>query len=107
MNEQRHPMQVLVDQLAQVDSALLAAAVSMLPADVLLAAKVGAEIGYARHGQMLADDWPGGRHHRPNPTIVSQLQRYRYPPNGDRDEWIKWGPAGAPHSGAPTRRAAA
>ena len=26
----------------------------------------------------------------------SELQRRRFPPNGNREEWIKYGPSGAP-----------
>lgn len=45
----------------------------------------------------LADDWPGGRYHRPGPLLAyGDLARRRYPPTGDRDLWIRYGPAGPP-----------
>ena len=43
----------------------------------------------------LADDWPGGRYHRPGPLLAyGELARRRYPPTGDRDLWVRYGPAG-------------
>lgn len=46
----------------------------------------------------LTDDFPGGRYHRPHHLIpaVGQLARVRYPPTGDRDMWIRYGPDGPP-----------
>lgn len=45
----------------------------------------------------LVDDYPGGRWHRQNELIRhTEVMRRRYPPNGDRAEWIRYGPAGPP-----------
>jgi hypothetical protein len=98
----------LAEQLRDLDPTRLAAAVSLLSADTLVAVAVGVDVGLGRHRMLaqfaeqvavhaLTDDWPGGRFHRQNPICYpTELQRRRWPPNGDRDEWIKWGPAGAP-----------
>ena len=41
------------------------------------------------------DDYPGGKYHRQHALDeYSEIQRRRYPPNGDRDQWVKYGPAG-------------
>ena len=99
----------LADDLVQLDPVRLAAAVSLLPADVLLAVAVGVNVGMGLHRmsaeaaeqvtvRALVDDWPGGRFHRQHPLYVPELQLRRWPPNGDRDEWVHWGPAGAPRS---------
>jgi hypothetical protein len=38
------------------------------------------------------DDYPGGRYHRNHPLPkYTELQRLRYPPTGDRDEWVRNG----------------
>ena len=42
-------------------------------------------------------DWyPGGKYHRNGALLPSRLMRTPYGPNGDVDEWIKYGPAGPP-----------
>lgn len=46
-----------------------------------------------------ADDRPGGRYHRaPDLDAYGALARHRYPPTGNRDLWIRYGPAGPPTS---------
>jgi len=91
----------LAELLAQLDPARLAAVISLLPPEQLLAVRVGAEVALDRADHQLAElrgaDYPGGRFHRQHPLIYrTVLQRRRFPPNGDRDEWIAYGPAGKP-----------
>lgn len=42
----------------------------------------------------LGDDYPGGRYHRQHSLmpVITELQRRRYPPTGDRLLWVKYGP---------------
>jgi uncharacterized membrane-anchored protein len=43
------------------------------------------------------DDYPGGRFHRQHVLEeYDEILRRRWPPHGDRDEWVRYGPAGAP-----------
>lgn len=45
----------------------------------------------------LTEDYIGGRYHRAHALpAYAELQRLRYPPNGDRDEWIRYGDDGPP-----------
>ena len=54
---------------------------------------IGAELVDAVAGE----DHIGGRYHRPHLFVgATELQRRRYPPTGDRDLWVKYGPAGPP-----------
>ena len=49
----------------------------------------------------LDDDRIGGRFHRNGVLLgYSDLQKHRWPPTGDRDLWVKYGPAGPPAAGA-------
>ena len=46
---------------------------------------------------MSRDDYSGGKYHRQHALDeYSEIQRHRYPPTGDRDLWVKYGPAGPP-----------
>lgn len=48
-------------------------------------------------GVSRAEDYAGGRFHRPTVLpVYTELQRRRYPPTGNRELWIRWGPAGPP-----------
>jgi len=49
----------------------------------------------------LGDDYLDGRYHGQHALpAITELQRRRYPPNGDRDEWIRYGPDGPPAEAA-------
>jgi hypothetical protein len=61
---------------------------------------LAAELISARWPDVL-DDYAGGRYHRPNVLALSELARRRYPPTGDRDTWVRYGPAGPPDRGVP------
>jgi hypothetical protein len=81
----------------EVDAADLGLALSQLPHDhqLVVAARLALEV---RADRMLSgDDYPGGRYHRlhdlPERTAVEQA---RYGPTGDRDLWVRFGPAGPP-----------
>lgn len=72
------------------DAADLGLKLSQLPHDheLVVAARLALEIRADR--MQSAEDYPGGRYHRlhdlPERTALDKL---RYPPNGDRDEWVK------------------
>lgn len=72
------------------DAADLGLKLSQLPHDheLVVAARLALEIRAER--MQSAEDYPGGRYHRihdlPEHTALEKL---RYPPNGDRDEWVK------------------
>jgi hypothetical protein len=54
-------------------------------------------------GRLSSDrhDYPGGRYHRTHPLGgPSELDLRRWPPTGDRDLWILYGPAGPPEVAA-------
>lgn len=53
-------------------------------------------------------DFLGGRYHRPAALIPAfgELQRRRWPPTGDRDLWVKYGPDGPPADLSTTVRCA-
>lgn len=81
-----------------INPAELAALLASLPVTHVLvtAARLGIEVGVARTGR-INDDVIGGRYHRPNPLPeYSRLQVLRYPPTGNRDLWIRYGPEGPP-----------
>jgi hypothetical protein len=105
------PLVRLAEQMSQLDPARLAALVSLLPPEQLVAVAVGLDVGLLRAGQALderlaLDYDPGGRWHRVNDLLeIRELDRHRYPPNGDRAEWVTYGPAGRP-SAQPGRVAA-
>lgn len=45
------------------------------------------------------DDYVGGQFHRANELAeYTELQRHRWPPTGDRDLWIRYGPDGPPRA---------
>lgn len=56
---------------------------------------------------VLSDDYTGGRFHRihPLPEYAETLRR-RWPPTGDRDLWVRYGPDGPPSNELQRRRAA-
>lgn len=83
-----------------IDPVALALLLSVLPVDHRLVtwAVLGLEIAAGRDGvPRLDDDYIGGRWYRANVLAeYSELQLLRYPPTGDRDLWVKYGPAGPP-----------
>lgn len=96
------PLVRLAEQMSQLDPARLAALVSLLPVDAVFAVQVGADVALARAEQRLDDrlgvDYRAdSRWHRVNLLAeIDELDTYRYPPNGDRAEWVTYGPAGRP-----------
>lgn len=81
-----------------VDPVALGVLLSTLPPGHILvtAARLGIEVGARRAGVLLDDDYIGGRFHRQHVIGISRLQKLRWPPNGDREEWIRHGPSGPP-----------
>lgn len=75
---------------------------------LVVAARLGVELGALRAGTPLClDDYAAGNYHRPNHLAeYSELQKRRWPPTGDRDLWIRYGPAGPPSDELQKRRAA-
>lgn len=73
-----------------------------LPLDhpLILAARTGIEIasrGTPPPNPPATAEWDFDcRRHRHHDTGPSSIRSRRYPPNGDVDEWITYGPAGAP-----------
>lgn len=80
------------------DAADLGLKLSQLPHnhELVVAARLALEIREAR--MQSYDDYGDGRFHRTHelPGQHSELQTLRYPPNGDRDEWVRGGPARIP-----------
>lgn len=64
----------------------------------VVAARVGLEVGELRaDASLVADDYAGGRFHRQHVLAEhTELQIHRYPPTGDRELWVRYGPAGPP-----------
>lgn len=82
-------------ELAKVRLELLAGALSLLPVELLLAARLGVEVGHLRAGRLIDEDYAGGRWHRHNVLpAVSVLEKLRWPPDGDRAAWVRNGPPG-------------
>lgn len=85
------------DEISPVELAVM---LSLLPSThvLLTAARAGLEVGALREGVPLnLGDYAGGRFHRAHELAEhSEIQRRRWPPNGDRDEWVRYGPAGPP-----------
>ena len=84
---------------ARLDPAVLATAVVQLAEGrdvddrVLVALQSALEVASLRRPS--PDDWyAGGRFHRTHPLGFSELQKLRFPPTGDVELWIKYGPAG-------------
>lgn len=73
------------------DAADLGLKLSQLPHDheLVVAARLALEIRADR--MQSYDDYGDGRYHRTHelPGEYTQLQKLRYPPNGDRDEWVR------------------
>lgn len=63
---------------------------------LLVAARLAVEIAEQRSASSVWDYVCGGRWHRHHPIGVSELQRRRYPPHGDRELWVRYGPEGPP-----------
>lgn len=84
--------------LGTISPVELAVALSMLPAELVAAAKVGLEVAALRADTSLdLDDVLDGRWHRNNVLHpLTELMRRRWPPTGDRDLWIRYGPAEPP-----------
>ena len=96
---QRSAARRLAALLGLLDPAQLAAVISLLPAEALLAVQLGVDVALdradAQFAAWLREDAPGGRWHRLNPLPDhTALDEARYPPHGDRTEWITYGPAG-------------
>ncbi|GAA5132448.1 hypothetical protein [Pseudonocardia adelaidensis] len=77
-----------------VPAVALGVLLSTLPRDhpLVAAARLGITIGDSRDGVPLVADYPfpDGRYHRPNALPeYCELAKRRYPPTGDRDQWIK------------------
>lgn len=70
---------------------LLAMLSQLPPGDALiLAARYGVEFSAARAERPWLDDYLGGRYHRQHVLPeYTEAQKRRYPPHGDRDEWVK------------------
>lgn len=87
--------------LVRLGPVRLAVAVSLLPVEQLVAVRIGADVALGRADGQLAEllraDYAGGRYHRNHPLPeFTELQRRRFPPTGDRDLWVRYGPAGPP-----------
>lgn len=71
---------------------------SQLPHDheLVVAARLALELRAER--MQSYDDYANGRFHRTHelPGEHTELQKLRYPPNGDRDEWVRGGSARIP-----------
>ena len=85
------------DAYRHLDPVALGAALARLPHDheLVVASRLALEVrADAMHS---GDDYPGGRYHRihdlPEHTAV---QKARWGPTGDRDLWVRYGPAGPP-----------
>ena len=85
------------DAYQHLDPVSLGSALARLPHDheLVVASRLALEVrADAMHS---GDDYPGGRYHRihdlPEHTAV---QKARWGPTGDRDLWVKYGPAGPP-----------
>jgi hypothetical protein len=76
------------------EAADLGLKLSQLPHDdeLVVAARLALELRADR--MQSYDDYAGGRFHRTHelPGEYSELQKLRYPPNGDREEWVRGGP---------------
>lgn len=85
------------DDISPVDLAVM---LSLLPTTHILvtAARAGLDVGRLREDAPLClDDYADGRFHRAHELAeYSELQRRRWPPTGDRELWIRYGPAGPP-----------
>ena len=96
MKPRRVPDKPVVDP-EWVDPRDMGLALARLPHDhaLVVAARLALE---ARAERMPSyDDYPGGRYHRihdlPEHTAIHKA---RWGPTGDRDLWVKYGPAGPP-----------
>jgi len=82
------------------DVALLIARLAETDPDheLVVAARLALEVAYARASRPFnIEDFAGGRYHRANEIAeYDSILKRRYPPNGDRDEWVQYGDAGRP-----------
>jgi len=73
------------------DAADLGLKLAQLPHDheLVVAARLALEVRADRLQSY--DDYDAGRYHRLHelPGKYTELQKRRYPPNGDRDEWVR------------------
>jgi hypothetical protein len=80
------------------DAADLGLKLSQLPHDheLVVAARLALEIRADR--MQSYEDYADGRFHRTHelPGEHTDLQKLRYPPNGDRSEWVRGGAAQIP-----------
>lgn len=85
------------------DAADLGLKLSQLPHDheLVVAARLALEIRAAR--MQSYDDYGDGRFHRTHelPGEYTELQKLRYPPNGDREEWVRGAAAKVPEQRQP------
>lgn len=85
------------------DAADLGLQLSQLPHDheLVVAARLALEIRADR--MQSYDDYDGGRFHRTHelPGEYTALQKRRYPPNGDREEWVRGTQAQVPEQRRP------
>lgn len=83
--------------LPTVGSAAWTSAPAVVQVAVLLVLAEAWIVGTSMVDEVAHEDYAGGRYHRPHLfPAISELQRRRYPPTGDRDLWIKYGPTGPP-----------
>ena len=98
---------VLRDRLCGGFSAVdVAVAVSVAPPQYLAAVLTGLDVAKGRDEAVALAGFVGGAYHRPRRLgAVSEAERRRYPPDGDRDRWVDAGPPG--HINFPGRHAVA
>lgn len=81
------------DDAVKKEAVDLGVKLSQLPHDDyrVVAARLALELRADR--MQSYDDYGDGRYHRIHelPGEYTELQKRRYPPNGDRDEWVKGG----------------
>lgn len=86
----------------ETSPAELAVMLSLLPTThpLITAALVGIEVGALREGTPLnLDDYVGGRYHRNHELAEhTEVQIRRWPPTGNRELWVRYGPAGPPRA---------
>jgi hypothetical protein len=87
---------------------MLAQLMEVNPAhELVVAARLALEIGASRaQAPLNLDDYIGGRFHRQNELAEhTAVQKARYGPTGDRDQWVA--PREGDYQGTAQRRAAA
>lgn len=85
------------DVADRVDPQDLGLALAQLPHDhhLVVAARLALETRADRMPSY--DDYPGGRYHRIHDLPEhTEVEKARWGPTGDRDLWVRYGPAGPP-----------